>query len=83
MHIITLLMIMVEMTLAFLQYWPLTRLRRGSGRFDEDSVGPRDRKLPGCWKSVEQATYAIIVKHEEDLKGGGIGVDTNCSVFHL
>ena len=59
-------MIMVEMTLAFLQSWPLTRLRRGSGRFDEDSVGPRDRKLPGCWKSVEQATYTIIVKHEEE-----------------
>ena len=76
-------MIMVEMTLAFLQSWPLTRLRRGSGRFDEDSVGPRDRKLPGCWKSVEQATYAIIVKYEDDLKGGGVGVDTNCSVFHL
>ena len=75
-------MIMVVMILAFLRSWPPARLQRGWGRFDEDSVGPRDRRQPGCWKSVVQPTY-VIVKHEADLKGGGIGVDTNCSVFHL
>ena len=76
-------MIMVVMILAFLRSWPPARLQRGSGRFDEDSVGPRDRRQPGCWKSGVPPTYAIIVKHEEDLKGSGIGVDTNCSVFYL
>ena len=44
-------MIMVVMILAFLQFWPPARLQRGSGRFDEDAIGPRARTQPGCWKS--------------------------------
>ena len=42
-------MIMVVMILAFLRSWPPARLQRGSGQFDEDSVGPRAHRQPGWW----------------------------------